>query len=100
MTDRDPTSTHMIAQRLIATRLALGYENQVDFCRDAGVSYNTWNNYENARGRPKLDTAIQLCARFNLTLDWIYIGDASGLPHRLAQLLTAGRASQSSGRDK
>lgn len=85
----------MIAQRLIATRLALGYDNQVDFCRAAGVGYNTWNNYENARGRPKLDISIQLCVRFNLTLDWIYLGDASGLPHRLAQALTTVRASGS-----
>lgn len=93
MNDRDPTSVQMIAQRLIATRLALGFESQVEFCREIGVSYNTWNNYENARGRPKLDTAIELCVRFNLTLDWIYMGDASGLPHRLAQALTAARAS-------
>lgn len=89
----DPTSTEAIARRLIATRLALGFQSQVEFCRVAGVQANAWNNYETARSRPKLDVALQLCQRFHLTLDWIYRGDAGGLPHRLAAALTtaAGR---------
>lgn len=93
MSAHDPTSVKAIAQRLTATRAALGYDNQVDFCRDAGISYNTWNNYENGRGRPKLNVAITLCRRFNLTLDWIYLGDPSGLPHRLATQIGTARAS-------
>lgn len=78
------TSTEAIARRLIATRLALGFESQVEFCRVADIAANAWNNYETARSRPKLAVAIALCERFHLTLDWIYRGDASGLPHRLA----------------
>ncbi len=93
MTTEDPTDVNAIARRLIATRLALGFPSQVEFCAAAGIPYNTWNNYETARGRPKLDIAVQLCTRFGLTLDWIYRGDPSGLPIRLAAVVTTARAS-------
>lgn len=83
----DPRSTAAIARRLVATRLALGYDNQVEFCTALGVSPQAWNNYERARAKPSLDVALQMCDRFNLTLDWIFRGDAGGLPHRLAELL-------------
>ena len=89
MSTSDPYSTAAIAKRLIATRLALGFESQVEFCRAAGVAANAWNNYETARSRPTLNVAVQLCDRFGLTLDWIYRGDAGGLPHRLAGALIA-----------
>ncbi len=89
MSADDPLSNEAIAQRLIATRLALGYDSQVEFARAAGIAANAWNNYETARSRPKLDVAVQLCERFGITLDWIYRGDAGGLQHRLATALSA-----------
>ncbi len=91
----DPTSLAATGQRLLATRLALGYESQLEFAHAAGVSPQAWNNYERGRSRPALEIALALCAQFQLTLDWIYRGDAGGLPHRLARALTPDRASQS-----
>jgi len=96
VTDADPTSTAAIALRLIATRLALGYDSQVEFARAAGVQANAWNNYETGRSRPKLDVAIALCDRFHLTLDWIYRGDPGGLPHRFASNLASKQPRQHS----
>ena len=76
-------SIDAIAARLRRTRLALGH-SQTELCRIAGIATNTYNQYENAKGRPELDKAILLCDAFNLTLDWIYFGDPAGLPHGLA----------------
>lgn len=87
-----PDSLPAIAARLLATRLALGYEKQKDFAAKAGVSPTAYNNWEGAVKRPGVEAAIQLCTAFGLTLDWIYRGDASGLPHGLAiKLLEAAR---------
>jgi len=86
-----------IAERLIATRKALGL-NQTQLCRRAGILQSTWSNYEAAArsardGKERLINIIQLewafrlIDTFDLTLDWIYRGDASGLRHSLREKL-------------
>ena len=81
-------SVQEIAGRLIATRLALGL-NQRQLCERSGVATNTYNQWEKVRGRPDLDGALSLCDEFGLTLDWIYRGDPSRLPHDLATKIAA-----------
>lgn len=83
-------SINAIAERLIATREALGYD-QSEYADIAKIARNTYNQYERAKGRPQLDEALKLCETFNLTLDWIYRGDPSGLPMRIATVLFARR---------
>ena len=73
-------SVGAIAARLAATREALGL-NQRQLCERTGIAPNTYNQWEKAKGRPDLDGAIILCDKFGLTLDWIYLGDESRLPH-------------------
>ena len=82
------TSIDEIARRLERTRLALGL-SQSEFAEKAGLARNTYNQWEKGKGRPQLDGAIALCSVYNLTLDWIYFGDKSGLPYALAQQLTS-----------
>ena len=72
-----------IAARLQATRAALDL-NQRKLCELSGIAPNTYNQWEKGRGRPDLDGAIALCDALGLTLDWIYRGDPSGLPQRIA----------------
>ena len=72
-------SIQAIAERLIATREALGY-SQSEFADDAEISRNTYNQWEKKRGRPSLDKAFQLCDQHMITLDWIYLGNPRGLP--------------------
>lgn len=90
MTDRtsDGRSKLAIGQRLDLTRLALGL-SQVDFCRRAGIAPNTFNQYKSGKNRPVLDEAYEICDAFNLTLDWIYFGDPSGLRYELASAIAA-----------
>jgi transcriptional regulator with XRE-family HTH domain len=76
-------SPEAIADRLRATRRALGL-NQRQLCERAGLLPQTYNQWEKAKGRPDLDGALALCDAFNLSLDWIYRGDPSQLPFKIA----------------
>ncbi len=84
MPDRhtDGTSVDAIGERLLLTRQALGLAQGV-FAVRAGLAHNTYNQYETGKKRPSVQNAIALCEAYDLTLDWIYRGDNSGLPMRL-----------------
>jgi DNA-binding XRE family transcriptional regulator len=68
-----------IGRRLELGRNAIGLD-QSKYSRMAGVSQNTYNQYERGKSRPSLNHAFMLCDTHGLTLDWVYNGDASGLP--------------------
>lgn len=72
-----------IARRLTQSRDALEL-NAADLCRQISIAPNRWSQYERGDRRITLQIAIKLCERYGLTLDWIYRGDPSGLPQRLA----------------
>jgi DNA-binding XRE family transcriptional regulator len=84
--DPHTRSLDAIAARLRATREAFGL-GQNEFARRAGIASNTYNQYEQARNLPRLDFANQICDTYGVTLDWIYRGDPSGLPIRIANLM-------------
>lgn len=73
-----------IARRLVLTRRAMDEMRPADLCRRTGIRPNTYSQWEGAKSRPRLDEARLLCRHFGYTLDWIYEGDPSGLPHKLA----------------
>lgn len=75
-----------IAMRLDALMKALG-KKQVEFAALIGVSQPALNNYLKGLRRPDIDVAIGIQTRTGATLDWIYLGDRSGLPVRLASEL-------------
>ncbi len=59
--------------------LAPGKPTQKEFFRRAGIAPNTGSNWLTGKERPRVDEAIRLCEVYNLTLDFIYRGDPSGL---------------------
>lgn len=79
----DPLEPPMIARRLVATREAIGI-TQAELCRRADIKPNAYNHWEKGHGRPSLDQAVRLARTLGITLDWIYLGDLSGVPHGLA----------------
>ena len=79
-----------VGRRLRATRAALGL-SQIEFGASIDLSQPRYNQYESGRRTLSVDAAIALCDRYNLTLDWLYRGDPSGLPYRLAETLRAHR---------
>lgn len=91
----DPDDTGVfkqdVARRLLLTRRALGIDNQEDFAEGADLSQPRYNQYETGSRLLTLSAALLLCERYLLTLDWIYRGDPSGLPHRLVSEITKAR---------
>ena len=84
---KDSSRSHAaIGKRLALARTVVG-TNQEDFAGKAGIAQNTYNQYERGKKRPSIDNAMKLCDTYLLTLDWIYMGDPSGLPYRLADSL-------------
>lgn len=79
-------SNQDIAMRLLALMDALGL-NQTAFAQRVGITQPALNNYVKGLRRPDLDVAIMIAARTGVTLDWIYLGDRSGLPSRLLEML-------------
>lgn len=75
-----------IAERLKVCRLALGLK-PAELCRLTGIKPNTYSQWENGKGRPNLDEAMRLCDTLGYTLDWIYLGDPSGLTFNLSNKL-------------
>jgi transcriptional regulator with XRE-family HTH domain len=75
-----------IARRLAALIEALGH-NQTSFANLVGISQPALNNYLKAIRRPDIDVAIAIQMRTGATLDWLYLGDRSGLPSRLLAIL-------------
>lgn len=68
-----------VARRLTLSRLAIG-GSQADFGKSAGMSQPRYSAYENGLRLLTLKAAMMLCERYDLTLDWLYRGDPSGLP--------------------
>jgi transcriptional regulator with XRE-family HTH domain len=75
-----------IGRRLVALREALNL-NQSAFAQLIEVSQPAVNNYERAIRRPDLDVGIKIQLKTGATLDWLYLGDRSGLSSRLLALL-------------
>jgi DNA-binding XRE family transcriptional regulator len=88
-TPTSPRSTDAIGARLLTTREVLGYDGrqQASYANQAGIAPNRYNQWERGHVRINLDGAMQLCLRYGLTLDWIYFGDRSCLPSRIAEKL-------------
>lgn len=86
--DWEGSSLEAIGQRLRITRQVLGLP-QHTFCERAGIAANTYNQYEMGRKRPSVDNAIALTRTYRLTLDWIYLGDHSGLRYETADAIKA-----------
>lgn len=83
-----PSQVEQIAHRLRMGREALGM-SAAELCRRTGIQPNTYSQWENSKGRPQLDEAIKLCSALGYTLDWIYLGDRSGLPYAIASKIAA-----------
>lgn len=80
----DPKTVPGIAARLKLLRIAMcGDETgaQAEFCRQTDVSPANWCMWENGRGgaRIGLDSALKLVERWNVTLDWLYLGEDYGV---------------------
>lgn len=77
-----------IGRRLRALRLVLG-KDQKHMSALAGVTPQAWSNWENGIRRPSPDQIYKLATSTGITADWVYYGDRSGLPVRIADGLSS-----------
>ena len=83
--DRKPhLKPDAIGKRLEALRLALG-KIAAEVCRDTDFAPHAWSQWENGKVRLSLDSALVLCERYDVTLDYIFRGSFAGLPLDLAE---------------
>lgn len=82
----DPDDNGVLAEdvgrRLRLTREAFEL-TQDEFASRAKLSQPRYSPYEAGKRLLTLPAAMQLCKVYALTLDWLYLGDPSGLPYRL-----------------
>jgi transcriptional regulator with XRE-family HTH domain len=72
-----------IGKRLEQFRLVLNL-NQREFAERHGFNPTQYRNWESGSRRISIDCAALLEERYGLTLDFIYLGRISTLPHKLA----------------
>ncbi len=77
-----PSPYKDIGNRLVVMRDVLGIK-QAELCKAIKVAQNRMSQYESGERRITLPVAIKLADTYGITLDWIYRGEASGLPHHL-----------------
>lgn len=75
-----------VGRRLQQVRQIMGLSQQ-EFGEAAGLSQTRYNNYECGARLLTLRAALSLCKKYALTLDYVFLGDASGLPFRVADEL-------------
>ncbi len=78
------TSLAAIGQRIADTRKALELR-PVDVCRDLDIRANAYSQWESGTRRPNLDDMFRFARLYHVTLDWIYLGNPSGMTHHIAQ---------------
>lgn len=72
-----------IGRRITTLRKVMNL-NKTAFAALIETSQPAVSQYESGVRRPELDVALRIRLRTGVTLDWIYEGDRSGLPLRLA----------------
>lgn len=77
-----------VGRRLKALRLVLN-KDQKHMATLAGVTPQAWSNWENGIRRPAPDQIYKLATTTGVTSDFVYYGDRSGLPVRIADGLSS-----------
>lgn len=78
-----PTDNSEVARRLSVLREAVAGENQTAFATRLGIEVKRWNNFERGYALSK-EIAFLLVQKIpGVTLDWLWLGNESGLPLKL-----------------
>jgi transcriptional regulator with XRE-family HTH domain len=56
---------------------------------------NRYSQYETGARPLTIDAALRICNEYGLTLDWLYRGERSTLPHKLAIDIARSEAAES-----
>lgn len=77
-----------IAERLIATQKALGV-SPAELCRRSGITATQWSQFTDPKYKRRitLTAAYKLKDAYGVTLEWVFDGDRTRLPHEIADNL-------------
>jgi transcriptional regulator with XRE-family HTH domain len=81
-------SDERIGERLAALRDMLGLK-QAQIAEIIGISQPQWNQYERGKRKLTIEVAASIAKTYGVTLDWLYFGDAGGLPLRFTSIAAA-----------
>jgi DNA-binding XRE family transcriptional regulator len=77
-------SKQAVAARLRRIRIASGM-NQSDFAKTIVTAQNTYSAYENGSRMCSLEAAILIAKKYDVTLDYIFMGVVDGLTVKRAR---------------
>lgn len=66
---------HIVAGRLKALRLELGFKSQTAFAAKLGIDKSTYNPYEKGTRPLTFETACLIRREFGISIDWLFFGD-------------------------
>ena len=75
-----------IGYRLQLSRRIWGVQQQ-QFAEKAAINASAYNQYERGKRVISVAHAHKLCDTYDVTLDWIYRGEPSGLRHQTWELI-------------
>jgi transcriptional regulator with XRE-family HTH domain len=87
----DALHKQKVGERLRIAREALGLE-QTEMAELYGLDKTKLSHWERGKHYPAPAFIARLWERHRIPADWIYLGEVSGVPHRLAENLLAGAA--------
>jgi transcriptional regulator with XRE-family HTH domain len=76
-----------VGARIAALR-ALAQLSQTDCWKACGIHASAWGQYESGGRALPPASAAQIARKFDVTLDFLYLGDLRRVPHDLATRLT------------
>jgi transcriptional regulator with XRE-family HTH domain len=83
------SSPKSIGKRLAQLREAKGITSQIEMARIIGCELNRYNHWERGRIMLPIEFAIEIAKQTGADLDFIYLGETSGLPINLWKLLSS-----------
>ena len=87
----DARHKQLVGSRLRIAREALGLE-QKELAAQIGIDNTKLSHWERGVHYPAPTFIVRLWERHRIPADWIYLGEVSGVPHRLAGNLLAAAA--------
>ncbi len=85
------SSAKSVGRRIRVIRAAFGV-SQGDVAKICGVTNSAVGNWEQGRSRPEIDVITALVERFDLTLDYVFLGRTHSLKHEVALIISAAEA--------
>lgn len=82
----EPYAPALVGARIRAIRRFADW-SQRDLGKFLDIDRELVSRWENGKSYPSLAVSAQLCQRFGLTLDFIFLGDRGALPFSVAEKL-------------